>query len=77
MYGSLGATDEDARSQFPPWIPAVFPGELAEYGLVGTVETVRERIAAYEAVGVDEFIISFPNVMGLEVVEEFAEAFLK
>jgi len=75
MYGSLGATDEEARSRLPQWIPAVFPGELAEYGLVGTAETVRQRIAAYEAVGVDEFIISFPNVMGCEVVEEFAEEF--
>ena len=76
MYGSLGKTEQEARSRLPQWIPAVFPGELAEYGLVGTAETVRERIAAYEAVGVDEFIISFPDVIGGEVVEGFAEAFI-
>jgi F420-dependent oxidoreductase-like protein len=76
MYGALGRSEEEARSRLPGWIPAVFPGELAEYGLVGTVETVRERIAAYEAVGVDEFIISFPDVIDGEVVEEFAEAFV-
>jgi F420-dependent oxidoreductase-like protein len=76
MYGSPGATGVEARSRLPQWIPAVSPGELAEYGLVGTVETIRERIAAYEAVGVDEFIISFPDVIGGEVVEEFAEAFI-
>jgi len=76
MYGSLGDTEREARSRLPQWIPAVFPGELAEYGLVGTVETVRERIAAYEAVGVEEFVISFPDVIGGGVVEGFAEAFV-
>ncbi|WP_194921516.1 LLM class F420-dependent oxidoreductase [Catenulispora rubra] len=76
MYGSLADTEQEARSRLPQWIPAVFPGELAEYGLVGTAATVRERIAAYEAVGVDEFIISFPDVTGGEVVEGFAEAFI-
>jgi F420-dependent oxidoreductase-like protein len=76
MYGSLAPTDDEARSRLPQWIPAVFPGELAEYGLVGTARTIRERIAAYEEIGVDEFIISFPDVLGLDIVDRFAEAFI-
>jgi F420-dependent oxidoreductase-like protein len=77
MYASLGATDEEARSRLPEWIPAIFPGDLAEYGLVGTVDTIRERIAAYEEIGVDEFIISFPDTMGLTDISTFGEAFVR
>lgn len=76
MYGSLADTEDEARSRLPQWIPAVFPGDLAEYGLVGTEDTIRKRIEAYEEIGVDEFVISFPDVLGLDVVDRFAEAFI-
>ena len=42
-------TDEDARSQVPPGSEFAFPGDLASYGLIGTTETIHDRIAAYEA----------------------------
>jgi F420-dependent oxidoreductase-like protein len=76
MYSSMGATDQEARDRLPQWIPAVFPGELADYGLVGTIDTIRERIAAYEEIGVDELIVSFPDSIDLIAIDAFAEAFI-
>jgi alkanesulfonate monooxygenase SsuD/methylene tetrahydromethanopterin reductase-like flavin-dependent oxidoreductase (luciferase family) len=55
----FGDTDEEARAALPPGSEFAFPGDLAGYGLIGTPETIRRRLAAYEAAGVQELAISF------------------
>lgn len=68
-------TDAEARAAIPVWAPDNYPGDLAEYGLIGTLDTIRERIAAYEAVGVQELAISFEDPTQLDVIRELATAF--
>src|SRR5260370_23351306 len=55
----IGETDEQARAQIPGWAGAVFPGDIGSYGLIGTLETIPQRLAAYEAAGVQELVIHF------------------
>ena len=55
----FGDTDEQARASLPPGSEFAFPGDLAGYGLIGTPETIRRRLAAYQAAGVQELAISF------------------
>ncbi len=52
-------TDERTRAMAPEGVEAVFPGDVRSYGLIGTPETIRQRIAAYEADGVQELVITF------------------
>jgi alkanesulfonate monooxygenase SsuD/methylene tetrahydromethanopterin reductase-like flavin-dependent oxidoreductase (luciferase family) len=53
-----------------PW----FGGAL-QNGLIGSPETIRQRIAAYEAVGVQELQLVFPDVTQLDSVHRFAREF--
>lgn len=69
-------TDEAARALLPPGIEFAFPGDVGSYGLVGTVETVRERIAAFADAGVQELIIGFGDPTSVELVERFAAEFM-
>ncbi|MFE9328716.1 LLM class F420-dependent oxidoreductase [Nocardia sp. NPDC052278] len=75
-YCIIADTDAEARAQVPPWAPMVFPGELADYGLIGTLDTVGDRIAAYEAAGVDELLISFHNSLDPDAIRDFAKEFI-
>ncbi|GAA2629822.1 LLM class F420-dependent oxidoreductase [Actinomadura fulvescens] len=75
-YCIIADTDEEARAQIPPWAPHVFPGDLASYGLIGTVDTIRERLAAYEDAGVDELLIGFHDSLDPNLVRRFASEFL-
>jgi F420-dependent oxidoreductase-like protein len=70
-------TDAEAQAMIPPWAPAVFPGDLGSYGLIGTIDTIRERIAGYEAAGVQELVISFGQaVESPDVLRRFAAEFI-
>ncbi|WIX92221.1 LLM class F420-dependent oxidoreductase [Amycolatopsis sp. DG1A-15b] len=73
----IADTDEEAAQQVPPWAPSVFPGDVAEYGLIGTIDTVRDRLAAYEAAGVDELVITFVDALELTTIERYAQEFLR
>ena len=70
-------TDEDARAQIPPGAEFAYPGDLGRYGLVGTVDTMRDRIAAYEAAGVQELAIGFEDPTSVGHVRQFAAEFIK
>lgn len=37
--------------------------DVIECGLIGSPETIRQRIAAYEAVGVQEVRLAFPDAV--------------
>ncbi len=69
-------TDESARALVPPGIEFAYPGDLGGYGLVGTVETIRERIAGYAAAGVQELALGFEDPTNVELVRQFAELFM-
>jgi alkanesulfonate monooxygenase SsuD/methylene tetrahydromethanopterin reductase-like flavin-dependent oxidoreductase (luciferase family) len=72
----IGETDEQARSLIPAWAGAVFPGDVGSYGLIGTFETIRQRLAAYEEAGVQELLIHFSDATHLDTVRRFAQAFI-
>jgi alkanesulfonate monooxygenase SsuD/methylene tetrahydromethanopterin reductase-like flavin-dependent oxidoreductase (luciferase family) len=63
-------TDEDARAQIPPGAEIAYPGDLGRYGLVGTIDTIRDRIAAYGAAGVQELAIGFEDPASPEHVRQ-------
>jgi alkanesulfonate monooxygenase SsuD/methylene tetrahydromethanopterin reductase-like flavin-dependent oxidoreductase (luciferase family) len=75
-YCIIADTDEEARAAVPPWAPLVFPGELGEYGLIGTLDTIRERLAAYREAGVDELIVGFQNALDADTLRTFANEFI-
>ncbi|MDR8407383.1 LLM class F420-dependent oxidoreductase [Nonomuraea sp. 3-1Str] len=75
-YCIIADTDEEARATVPPWAPMVFPGDLAEYGLVGTPDTIRGRLAVYEEAGVDELIVGFHDGLNPETLKLFAAEFI-
>ncbi|HEY2595306.1 MAG TPA: LLM class F420-dependent oxidoreductase [Chloroflexota bacterium] len=70
-------SDEEARALVPPGLDFAFPGDLGAYGLIGTPETVKERIAAYEAAGVQELVLSFEDSTNADMVRQFAELFMR
>ncbi len=72
----IADTDEQARALIPGWAGAVFPGDVGSYGLIGTLETIRQRLAAYEAAGVQELVISFFDATHLDAVRLFAKTFI-
>ena len=76
-YCIIADTDEEARAAVPPWAPMVFPGDLGSYGLVGTVETIRKRLAVYEDAGVDELIVGFLDSLNPDVLRTFADEFIQ
>lgn len=76
-YCIIADTDKQARAAVPPWAPMVFPGDLGWYGLVGTIATIHERLAAYEQVGVDELILGFQDALSADTLRRFAEEFIQ
>jgi alkanesulfonate monooxygenase SsuD/methylene tetrahydromethanopterin reductase-like flavin-dependent oxidoreductase (luciferase family) len=76
MHASIAATQEEAAAAVPPWVAGVFPGDFPSYGLVGTLETARERIAAFEDAGAQEFVLTFPDSTDLDALRRFADAFI-
>jgi len=76
-YCIIADTDEEARAAVPPWAPMVFPGNVGDYGLIGTVDTIAERLKAYEAAGVDELLVGFHDSLSAQTVRVFAAEFIK
>jgi F420-dependent oxidoreductase-like protein len=76
-YCIIADTDEQARAAVPPWAPMVFPGSLADYGLVGPLDTIGARLEAYEQAGVDELVVAFAAGLDPETLRTFASAFIR
>jgi F420-dependent oxidoreductase-like protein len=55
----IADSDEEALAAFPPGAGALWDGDVREYGLIGTPDTIRERVQAYADAGVQELAISF------------------
>jgi alkanesulfonate monooxygenase SsuD/methylene tetrahydromethanopterin reductase-like flavin-dependent oxidoreductase (luciferase family) len=49
---------------------------MASSGLIGSPDTIRRRLADFEAAGVQELIIGFPDVLQLDCLHFFAREFL-
>jgi F420-dependent oxidoreductase-like protein len=71
-YCIIEDTDEQALAKAPDAVKALF-GSSA---LIGSPTTIRERIAAYEAAGVQELMLRFPEVGRLETIRRFAQEFI-
>lgn len=72
---SIDVTDEQAWAKFPAALVSRF-GNLAESALIGSPETIRKRLAAFEAAGVQELVLGFPDVSQLDALRFFAREFL-
>jgi alkanesulfonate monooxygenase SsuD/methylene tetrahydromethanopterin reductase-like flavin-dependent oxidoreductase (luciferase family) len=69
-------SDAEARALVPPGVEFAFPGDLGSYGLIGTIDTVHQRIAAYAAAGVQELALGFEDPLSVQQVRRFAELFI-
>jgi F420-dependent oxidoreductase-like protein len=69
-------SDDEARAAVPPGLDFAWPGDLAAYGLIGTPDTIEQRIAAYEAAGVQELVLGLERPTSVEHMRKFAELFV-
>lgn len=77
MLVHIADTDAEAQATLPSAPLAIYPGDVASYGLIGSVQTVTERIAAFEAAGVQELVLHFADLPTAEQIIHFADTFLK
>jgi F420-dependent oxidoreductase-like protein len=73
-FCSIADTDEEALAL----VPEANRAELNDRSLVGSPETIRQRIAAMEALGIHEIIIDFPfpSATNLAPLQRFAKEFI-
>ena len=71
-FCSIADSDEEALAL----VPDIFKPELRETSLVGSPATIRQRIAALEALGIQEVIMDLPSATDLTVLHRFAQEFI-
>src|SRR5205085_10889702 len=74
-FCSIAETDEQAWVKFPPALVSRF-GNMADSVLVGSPDTIRKRLAAFEAAGDQELITGFPDALQLDSLRFFAREFI-
>ncbi len=72
---SIADTEEQALAKVPEMWRARF-GDAINTTLIGTPDTIRQRIAAYEAAGLDELQIIFSHEDALASIQRFAKEFI-
>ncbi len=72
---AIGETEEKALASIPAAGRARF-GERLKSALIGTPDTIRTRLAEYEAAGVQELLLMFPDVTTLNSLRLFAKEFI-
>jgi F420-dependent oxidoreductase-like protein len=72
----IADTDEEAFAKVPDAMKARYGDDIRDT-LVGSPKTIRERIAAYEAIGVQELILLFLDKRNLDDIRRFADEFIK
>jgi F420-dependent oxidoreductase-like protein len=70
---SIGETDEQARAKFPA---ALLNSPVTAGALIGSPETLRPRLAALEAIGVQEVVLGFADPLELNSLRFFAQEFI-
>jgi F420-dependent oxidoreductase-like protein len=73
----IGDTDDQALAQLPDEVKNQFANRL-DGALIGSPDTIRKRLAAYKAVGVQELLLVFPihTTARLEMIKRFAQEFI-
>ncbi len=71
----IADTDEEAQAVVPEWTKTM-GGDPRPFALVGSAETIRQRIANYEAAGVQEFALIFADMTQVDVARRFASEFI-
>jgi F420-dependent oxidoreductase-like protein len=73
----IGDSDEQALAQLPEQVRNQFANRL-DGALIGSPDTIRKRLAAYEAAGVQELLLIFPihAAAQLEMIKRFAQEFI-
>jgi F420-dependent oxidoreductase-like protein len=72
---SMGETDEEALTKIPAPLRSRFGDRIGD-GLIGSPDTIRRRLAAYEEAGVQELILGFPDITTLNSLRLFAKEFI-
>ncbi|GAC1584714.1 MAG: LLM class F420-dependent oxidoreductase [Ktedonobacteraceae bacterium] len=72
---AIGETEEQALASIPSVVRSRF-GDRIKGALVGTPDTLRQRLAEYEAAGVQELLLAFPDITTLNSVRLFAKEFI-
>ena len=72
----MGETEEAALAQLKP-VERQMIERMRPSSLIGTPEDVARRLKEYEEAGVQELILTFPNVTKLESMRAFAERFIQ
>ena len=76
-FCSIGETGSKLLWQrFPPHVRANF-GDRVTTALIGSPETIRQRLQAYEDAGVQELIMRFFDMPQLEGIRLFAKEFIE
>lgn len=75
LFCAIAETDEavSALTQSTAFRRNVSPERVPEIALVGTPEVIKRRVAEYEAAGVQELILFFPDAKDLASVRLFAQ----
>jgi F420-dependent oxidoreductase-like protein len=71
----LADSDTQALGQLPAWRKARL-GNAVQTDLIGSPETIRERLVAYEEAGVQELVLRFVEGTNLEALRRFAREFI-
>lgn len=70
---AIGETDEEAEAKFP----TALRGRPAAAGaLIGSPDTIRQRLAELEEVGVQEVVLGFPDILQSDSLSLFAREFI-
>ncbi len=68
----IGETEEEALAKLSERDCANLP-TLRKQALIGTPDTIRQRLAEYEQAGIQEVIVWFPDAAKLDAVRLFAQ----
>jgi F420-dependent oxidoreductase-like protein len=71
----LANSDEQALALLPAERKARL-GDAVQTALIGSPETIRQRLAAYEEAGVQELVLRFADGTNLEALRRFAKEFI-
>jgi len=77
LFLKQGVLFSVSRELYLSKITPFLPGDVLSYGLIGSIDTVRERIAAYETAGVQELVLWVVDVTKLESIQRFAREFVR
>ncbi len=69
---AIGETDELALAGIPDELRSRF-GDRLKDALIGSPDTIRQRLQAYEEAGVQELILRFPDPTNLDTIRFFAK----